>query len=189
MDHEKGWVQQYHFGALRNNSRRLFKQLGPDIGCDSMGDISVGAALSKMLGRLDESEPARQGRSSTTSTPDDNELVAAMIGNFQDGSVAGKIQMGSGWWFCDQMDGMIRQMESLAQLGLLSRFVGMLTDSRSFLSYTRHEYFRRILCNKLGSEIERGILPNDLDLVGELVRDVCFNNAANYFDFGVAPLA
>ncbi len=187
LDHEKGWVQQYHFGALRNNSRRLFNQLGPDIGCDSMGDFSVGAAMSKMLGRLDET-----GQLAKTIlyniNPAHNELVAAMIGNFQDGSVPGKIQMGSGWWFCDQMDGMIRQMEALAQLGLLSRFVGMLTDSRSFLSFTRHEYFRRILCNKLGSEIDRGILPNDLDLVGSMVRDICFNNAANYFEFGVDAL-
>ncbi|MEM9479397.1 MAG: glucuronate isomerase [Verrucomicrobiota bacterium] len=186
MNAEKGWVQQFHYGPLRNNSTRLFEKLGPDIGCDSIGDMLVAEPMSRFFDRLD-----REGKLAKTIIYNinarDNELVASMIGNFQDGSVAGKMQMGSGWWFCDQMDGMIRQMESLAQLGLLSRFVGMLTDSRSFLSFTRHEYFRRILCNKLGSEMDRGWLPNDIDLVGNMVRDICFNNAANYFDFGIDP--
>ena len=188
MDAERGWVQQYHFGALRNNSARLFEKLGPDIGCDSIGDWPVALPMSKLFSRLD-----REGKWAKTLlyplNPRDNELVGAMIGNFQDGSVPGKMQFGSGWWFNDQMDGMIRQLEALAPLGLLSRFVGMLTDSRSFLSFTRHEYFRRILCNKLGAEIEAGLLPDDLELVGGMVRDICFNNAADYFEFGVEPVA
>ena len=182
MDAERNWVQQYHFGALRNNSSRLFDKLGPDIGCDSIGDWSVAEPMSKLFSRLD-----KEGKLAKTIlypiNPRDNELVGAMVGNFQDGSVAGKMQFGSGWWFNDQMDGMIRQIESLSQLGLLSCFVGMLTDSRSFLSFTRHEYFRRILCNKLGKEIEGGILPNDVNLVGSIVKDICYNNAAEYFDF------
>ena len=184
MDAERGWVQQYHFGALRNNSARLFEELGSDIGCDSIGDWSVAAPMSKLFSRLD-----KEGKLAKTIlypiNPRDNELVGAMIGNFQDGSVAGKMQFGSGWWFNDQMDGMIRQIETLSQLGLLSCFVGMLTDSRSFLSFTRHEYFRRILCNKLGKEIEAGILPNDVNLVGSIVKDICYNNAVEYFDFGI----
>ena len=187
MDADKSWVQQYHFGALRNNSARLFKQLGSDIGCDSIGDWPVALPMSRLFSRLD-----LEGKLAKTIlypiNPRDNELVGAMIGNFQDGTSAGKIQMGSGWWFNDQMDGMIRQMEALGQLGLLSRFVGMLTDSRSFLSFTRHEYFRRILCNKLGSEMESGLLPNDEKLVGAMVRDISYNNAAEYFDFGVEQL-
>lgn len=187
MDHEKGWVQQYHYGALRNNSTRLFNKLGPDIGCDSMGDFQSGTAMSRMLDRLDQTDQLAKTILYSLN-PTDNDMVGAMIGNFQDGSVAGKMQMGSGWWFCDQMDGMLRQMEALGQLGLLSRFVGMLTDSRSFLSYTRHEYFRRILCNKLGSEMNRGWLPNDIGLVGSMVRDISYNNAAAYFDFGLNPL-
>ena len=184
MDAEKNWVQQFHYGALRNNSKRLFEKLGPDIGCDSIGDWSVAEPMSKLFSRLDN-----EGKLAKTIiypiNPRDNELVGAMIGNFQDGTVAGKMQFGSGWWFNDQMDGMIRQIETLSQLGLLSRFVGMLTDSRSFLSFTRHEYFRRILCNKLGSEIESGTIPNDIELIGKMVEDICYNNAANYFDFGV----
>ena len=184
MDSERDWVQQYHFGALRNNSSRLFDELGPDIGCDSIGDWSVAEPMSKLFSRLD-----KEGKLAKTIlypiNPRDNELVGAMVGNFQDGSVAGKMQFGSGWWFNDQMDGMIRQIEALSQLGLLSCFVGMLTDSRSFLSFTRHEYFRRILCNKLGKEIEEGILPNDVNLVGSIVKDICYNNAAEYFDFDI----
>lgn len=184
MDSERDWVQQYHFGALRNNSSRLFDALGPDIGCDSIGDWPVAEPMSKLFSRLDN-----EGKLAKTIlypiNPRDNELVGSMIGNFQDGSVAGKMQFGSGWWFNDQMDGMIRQIEVLSQLGLLSCFVGMLTDSRSFLSFTRHEYFRRILCNKLGKEIDAGILPNDVNLVGSIVQDICYNNAQEYFDFGI----
>ena len=187
MDHEKGWVQQFHYGALRNNNTRLFNALGPDTGFDSIGDFSVGKDLSKFLDRLD-----MENRLAPTIlynlNPRDNHLLASMIGNFQDGSRPGKMQHGSGWWFLDQKDGMERQIEILSQLGLLSRFVGMLTDSRSFLSYTRHEYFRRILCNMLGNDIEKGLLPQDLPSIGAMVRDVSFNNAANYFDFGVAPV-
>ncbi len=188
MDAARGWAQQYHVGALRNNSLRLFERLGPDIGCDSMGDRPMAVPMAKLFGRLDY-----EGKLAKTVVyplnPRDNELVAAMLGNFQDGGEAGKMQLGSGWWFNDQMDGMLRQMETLAQLGLMSRFIGMLTDSRSFLSFTRHEYFRRILCNKLGAEIEAGLLPDDEGLVGGMVRDICYNNAARYFDFGVEPLA
>ncbi|MCC5846568.1 MAG: glucuronate isomerase [Verrucomicrobia bacterium] len=187
MDHEKGWVQQYHYGALRNNNTRLFTALGPDTGFDSIGDFTVGKDISKFLDRLDQ-----DNRLSPTIlynlNPRDNHLLASMIGNFQDGSRPGKMQHGSGWWFLDQKDGMERQIEILSQLGLLSRFVGMLTDSRSFLSYTRHEYFRRILCNMLGNDIVNGLLPNDITSIGAMVRDISFNNAANYFDFGVNPV-
>lgn len=182
MDHEKGWTQQYHFGALRNNRTWAFENLGPDTGFDSIGDWPVAEALSRFLDRLD-----REGRLARTIlynlNPAHNEVVATMIGNFQDGSLPGKMQYGSGWWFLDQKDGMERQIESLSNQGLLSRFVGMLTDSRSFLSYTRHEYFRRILCNLLGREMHQGLLPRDFDLVGGLVADVCHHNAARYFGF------
>lgn len=182
MDAEKGWTMQLHYGAIRNNNTRLFAKLGPDIGCDSIGDWPVAEAMSKFFARLDEA-----GRLPRTIiynlNPAHNELIAAMIGNFQDGSIAGKMQFGSGWWFLDQLDGMARQIEALSQLGLLSQFVGMLTDSRSFLSYTRHEYFRRLLCNILGRDMERGLLPNDLDLVGGLVQDISYRNARAYFGF------
>ncbi|MBN2129387.1 MAG: glucuronate isomerase [Sedimentisphaerales bacterium] len=180
MDADSGWVQQLHIGALRNNCTRLFRRLGPDIGCDSIGDQPVATALSKFLDRLDE-----QGKLPRTIlynlNPRDNALFATMIGNFQDGSVPGKMQYGSGWWFLDQKDGMEQQMRILANMGLLSRFVGMLTDSRSFLSYPRHEYFRRTLCNMLGNDVEAGLLPNDLDLLGKMVEDIAYNNAKNYF--------
>lgn len=180
MDAERGWVQQLHIGALRNNCTRLFRRLGPDIGCDSIGDLEVARPLSKYLDRLDA-----QGRLPKTIlynlNPRDNALFATMIGNFQDGSTPGKLQYGSGWWFLDQKDGMEDQMRTLANMGLLSRFVGMLTDSRSFLSYPRHEYFRRILCNLLGNDVEAGILPNDMPLLGKMVEDICFNNAKVYF--------
>jgi len=184
MDHEKGWVQQFHMGALRNNSSRLFAQLGPDTGFDSIGDFEVARPLSKLLDRLD-----RDDRLAKTilynMNPRDNAVLATMIGNFQDGSVPGKMQFGSGWWFLDQLDGMTRQIEDLSNMGLLSQFVGMLTDSRSFLSYPRHEYFRRLLCNILGSDISRGLIPGDYGLVGDMVRDICYSNAARYFGFDV----
>ena len=180
MDAEAGWVQQLHIGALRNNCTRLFKAIGPDVGCDSIGDLAVAKPLAKFLDRLDTI-----GKLPKTIlynlNPRDNAVFAAMVGNFQDGSVPGKMQYGSAWWFLDQKDGMEEQMRTLANMGLLSRFVGMLTDSRSFLSYPRHEYFRRILCNILGSDVEAGLLPNDLGLLGEMVEDICFNNAQNYF--------
>jgi glucuronate isomerase len=180
MDAERGWVQQLHIGALRNNCTRLFRQLGPDIGCDSIDDLEVARPLSKFLDRLDA-----QGLLPKTIlynlNPRDNAVFATMIGNFQDGSTPGKLQYGSGWWFLDQKDGMEDQMRTLANMGLLSRFVGMLTDSRSFLSYPRHEYFRRILCNLLGNDVEAGLLPNDMPLLGKMVEDICFNNAKAYF--------
>jgi glucuronate isomerase len=183
MDWEKGWAQQLHYGALRNNNTRLFRQLGPDTGFDSIGDFSVGKSLSKFLDRLDV-------MSKLTKTviynlnPRDNDLIATMIGNFQDGSVAGKIQLGSGWWFLDQKTGMEAQLNSLSLLGLLSRFVGMLTDSRSFLSYPRHEYFRRILCNLIGRDVEKGELPeSELPFLGQMVENIAYNNAKSYFEF------
>lgn len=182
MDHEKDWTQQFHFGCMRNNNTRAFQTLGPDTGFDSIGDWPQGAAMARFFDRLE-----RQGRLARTIlynlNPADNDLVATMIGNFQDGVTPGKMQFGSGWWFLDQKDGMERQLDALSNQGLLSQFVGMLTDSRSFLSYTRHEYFRRILCNVLGGEMARGLLPNDFGLVGGLVRDVCYGNASRYFKF------
>ena len=181
-DWEKGWVQQYHLGALRNNNSRMMQQLGPDTGWDSIGDFSQGKSLAKFLDRLDTNNQLTKTILYNLN-PADNELMATMIGNFNDGSTPGKIQFGSGWWFLDQKDGMIRQLNALSNMGLLSRFVGMLTDSRSFLSYPRHEYFRRILCNLLGSEIKNGELPNDLPWVGKVVQDICYNNASNYFNW------
>ena len=182
MDAAKGWTMQIHYGAMRNNNTRMKKRLGADCGFDSIGDLPVAAALAKHLDRLDLAGSLPKTIIYNLN-PRDNELVATMLGNFQDGITAGKIQFGSGWWFLDQLDGMTRQIESLSQLGLLSQFIGMLTDSRSFLSYTRHEYFRRLLCNILGDDIERGLLPNDHSLVGEMVEDICYHNARRYFGF------
>ena len=185
MDHEKGWTQQFHFGALRNNNTRFFEQVGPDTGFDSIGDFELAWPLRKFLDRLD-----RDDRLPKTIlynlNPRDNDLAATMLANFQDGSTPGKMQYGSGWWFLDTMPGIERQLETLSNQGLLSQFVGMLTDSRSFLSYTRHEYFRRILANRLGTEIEQGLLPNDFDLIGQMVQDICYHNAARYFGFDLA---
>ena len=182
MDHEKNWVQQFHIGALRNNNTRLYEQLGPDTGFDSIGDFEVGRPLSRFLDRLD-----RENRLAKTIlynlNPRDNALIATMTGNFQDGSVAGKMQFGSGWWFLDQIDGMEKQMNALSNLGLLSRFVGMLTDSRSFLSYPRHEYFRRVLCNLMGNDVENGLIPADEELLGPFIENICYYNAKNYFGF------
>ncbi|WP_316817182.1 glucuronate isomerase [Pedobacter nyackensis] len=181
-DHEKGWVQQYHLGALRNNNNRLLSQLGPDTGFDSIGDFSQAKQLSRFLNNLDS-----QNRLAKTIlynlNPADNELMATMIGNYNDGTVAGKVQWGSGWWFLDQKDGMIKQINTLSNMGLLSRFVGMLTDSRSFLSYPRHEYFRRILCNLFGEDVEKGELPDNTEWIGQVVQDICYNNAKSYFNF------
>lgn len=181
-DWERGWVQQYHLGALRNNNSRMLGQLGPDTGWDSIGDFPQGRSLSKFLNRLDTDDKLTKTILYNLN-PADNELMATMIGNYNDGSSAGKIQWGSGWWFLDQKDGMIKQMNTLSNMGLLSRFVGMLTDSRSFLSYPRHEYFRRILCNLFGEEIENGELPNDIPWVGKVIQDICFHNAKNYFNW------
>lgn len=179
-DWEKGWVQQYHLGAIRNNNGRMLKTLGPDTGWDSIGDFPQGRSLSKFLSRLDSDNKLTKTIIYNLN-PADNELFATMIGNFNDGSIAGKVQWGSGWWFLDQKNGMIKQLNALSNMGLLSKFVGMLTDSRSFLSFPRHEYFRRILCNLFGNEIENGELPNDTELVGKIIQDICFNNAKNYF--------
>ena len=184
MDHARGWVQQFHLGAMRNNSTRAMRRLGPDTGFDSVGDFPQGEALARFLDRLDA-----EGHLAKTIlynlNPRDNELMATIIGNFQDGSVPGKMQFGSAWWFLDQLDGMEKQMNALSNMGLLSRFVGMLTDSRSFLSYSRHDYFRRLLCNLLGNDVEAGRLPDERALLGELVEDVCFGNARAYFGFNV----
>jgi len=182
MDYEKGWVQQLHLGALRNNNSRLFSALGPDTGFDSIGDFEIARPLSRFLDRLDRDEKLPKTILYNLN-PRDNEVMATMIGNFQDGSSAGKMQYGSAWWFLDQKTGMEQQIDALANLGLLSRFVGMLTDSRSFLSFPRHEYFRRILCNYLGTHITQGLLPNDRELVGNMVTDICYRNAKNYFGF------
>ncbi|MDB5119307.1 MAG: Glucuronate isomerase [Sphingobacteriales bacterium] len=181
-DHEKGWVQQYHLGGLRNNNSRLLESLGPDTGFDSIGDYPQGVALSKFLNKLD-----KENRLAKTIlynlNPTDNEVFASMIGNFNDGTVAGKIQWGSAWWFLDQKDGMTKQINTLSNMGLLSRFLGMLTDSRSFLSFPRHEYFRRILCNLFGTDVENGELPDNFDLLGKVVQDISYNNTKTYFDF------
>ncbi|OBQ52229.1 glucuronate isomerase [Tamlana sp. s12] len=180
--HEFGWVQQFHLGALRNNNARMHRILGPDTGWDSIGDYPQAQKLSAFLNGLDS-------KNKLTKTiiynlnPADNEVMATMIGNFNDGSVRGKVQFGSGWWFLDQKDGMTKQLNALSNMGLISCFVGMLTDSRSFLSFPRHEYFRRILCNLLGDEIQRGELPNDMEWIGKMVSDISYNNAKNYFDF------
>jgi glucuronate isomerase len=182
MDHEKGWTQQFHLGAQRNNNTRAWLTLGPDTGFDSIGDGPLARPLARFLDRLE-----RQDRLARTIVynlnPAVNELVAAMLGNFQDGRIPGKMQYGSGWWFLDQKDGMEKQLETLSNQGLLSLFVGMTTDSRSLLSYTRHEYFRRVLCNLLGSEIQQGVLPGDIELVGRMVEDICYYNAVRYFGF------
>ncbi|WP_026769184.1 glucuronate isomerase [Asinibacterium sp. OR53] len=179
-DWEKGWVQQFHIGAMRNNNSRMLQQLGPDTGWDSIGDFSQGRALSSFLNKLDSDNKLAKTIIYNLN-PADNELMATMLGNFNDGSVAGKIQFGSGWWFLDQKDGMIKQMNALSNMGLISKFVGMLTDSRSFLSYPRHEYFRRLLCNLFGEEIENGELPADIEWVGTIIQDICYRNARNYF--------
>jgi len=184
LNYAKGWVQQLHIGALRNVNPRMCRELGPDTGFDSIGDAPVARGLAQLLGRLEEAGVLTKTIIYNLN-PADNELMATLIGCFQDGSTPGKIQFGSGWWFLDQKDGIERQLRALGNQGLLSRFVGMLTDSRSFLSYSRHEYFRRVLCNRLGTEIEQGLLPHDLDLVGSMVRDICFHNAEAYFDLGI----
>jgi glucuronate isomerase len=179
-DWEKGWVQQFHLGALRNNNHRMLQILGPDTGWDSIGDFKQAKPLATFLTKLDKENKLAKTILYNLN-PADNEMMATMIGNYNDGSVPGKIQFGSAWWFLDQKDGMIKQINALSNMGLLSRFVGMLTDSRSFLSYPRHEYFRRILCNLFGEEIEHGELPNDTAWVGSVVQDICYRNARNYF--------
>jgi glucuronate isomerase len=180
LDHEKDWVQQFHIGAQRNNSSRMMKKLGADTGFDSIGDLPIAQSMSKFLNKLD-TENLLAKTILYNLNPADNEVYATMLGNFQDGTIPGKIQWGAAWWFLDQKFGMEKHLDSLSSLGLLSRFVGMLTDSRSFLSYPRHEYFRRILCNCIGTDIENGEMPADFDLVGKMVQDISYNNAKNYF--------
>lgn len=182
--HSKGWVQQFHLGAMRNNNTRLWQQLGPDRGFDSIGDYSQARGLSAFLNELDKTNQLTKTILYNLN-PADNEVMATMVGNFSDGSVPGKIQWGSAWWFLDQKEGMEKQLNTLSNMGLLSRFIGMVTDSRSFLSFPRHEYFRRILCNLIGEDIRKGELPNDLTLAGELVRRVCYQNVHDYFQFQV----
>ena len=181
-DHEKEWVQQFHLGALRNNNKRKLVTLGPDTGWDSIGDFSQARALAKFLSKLDETD--QLGKTILYNlNPADNEVMATMIGNFNDGESNAKVQFGSAWWFLDQKDGMVKQINALSNMGLLSKFVGMLTDSRSFLSYPRHEYFRRILCNLFGQEIENGELPHDIEWTGKIISDICYYNASEYFNF------
>ncbi|MFN8209079.1 MAG: glucuronate isomerase [Bacteroidales bacterium] len=179
MDSEKGWTQQFHIGALRNNSSRMYRELGPDKGFDSIGDFETGRPLSTFLDKLDS-----HGKLAKTIlynlNPRDNELFATMCGNFNDGTAPGKMQFGSGWWFLDQKDGIEKQLNALSVLGLLPRFIGMLTDSRSFMSFPRHEYFRRILCNLIGRDAEKGELPHDMDLLGTTIKNICYYNAKNY---------
>jgi glucuronate isomerase len=183
MDWEKGWTQQFHYGAIRNNNTRLFNKLGPDTGFDSIGTFSTAKSMSKFLNRLDTNDKLAKTILYNLN-PADNEMIATMIGNFQDGTVPGKIQFGSGWWFLDQKDGMEKQMNALSVLGLLSRFVGMLTDSRSFLSYPRHEYFRRTLCNLIGNDVENGLLPeSEMEFIGQMVENISYYNAKKFFDF------
>ncbi|OBX11006.1 glucuronate isomerase [Gallibacterium genomosp. 3] len=177
---ERNWVMQMHIGALRNNNTRMFNILGPDSGFDSIADRCYAEPLAKLLDLIDQTNQLPKTILYCLN-PRDNEMIASMIGNFQTGGIPGKIQFGSGWWFNDQKDGMERQLQQLSQLGLLSQFIGMLTDSRSFLSYTRHEYFRRILCEMIGKWVENGEVPDDIDLLGNMVKNICFNNAQNYF--------
>jgi len=182
LNHTKGWTQQLHLGAIRNNNSKQFAKLGPDAGYDSIADGFLAESLSRFFDSLANKDCLARTIVYNLN-PIHNDLIATMLGNFQDGETPGKMQFGSGWWFLDQRLGMIDQLNTLSNHGLLSQFVGMLTDSRSFLSYTRHEYFRRILCELLGSEMEAGLLPRDFALIGKLVQDVSYNNAAGYFGF------
>ena len=185
-DHARGWVKQLHLGALRNNNARLLSTLGADTGFDSIGDFPQAASLSRYLNALDATDQLPR-TILYNNNPRDNYVLGTMIGNFQDGSVPGKVQFGSGWWFLDQKEGMEWQLNALSNLGLLSRFVGMITDSRSFVSYPRHEYFRRTLCNLLGADMAAGLIPGDYAAVGAMVRNICFGNARGYFGLELAP--
>lgn len=180
--HSRNWVQQFHLGALRNNNARMTSLLGPDTGWDSIGDYPQASTLSSFLNTLDSKDKLTKTILYNLN-PADNEVLATMIGNFNDGKIKGKMQFGSGWWFLDQKDGMTKQLNALSNMGLISCFIGMLTDSRSFLSYPRHEYFRRVLCNLFGQEMKKGELPQDFDLVGKIIQDICYNNAKEYFNF------
>ena len=183
MNHAKGWVQQFHFGPMRNVNSRMFRQLGPDTGFDTIGDYTNGQALAYFLDALDIDNHLTKTILYNIN-PGENAVIAAMAANFQDGIIPGKIQFGSGWWFNDQIDGMEQQMNTLSLQGLLSRFIGMLTDSRSFVSYPRHEYFRRILCNLVGKDVEDGLIPaSEMKRVEDMIEDICYNNAQHYFNF------
>lgn len=182
MYHKIGWTQQFHLGAIRNNNKRLLDKLGPDTGFDSIGDFSQARALGGVLNRLDSTNQLAKTIVYNLN-PADSEVFATMVGNFNDGTIKGKMQYGAAWWFLDQKDGMEKQINALSNLGLLSCFVGMLTDSRSFLSFSRHEYFRRILCNIIGTDVDNGELPADEAFLGKIVSDICYNNAKNYFNF------
>ena len=182
MYHTIGWTQQFHLGAIRNNNKRLLDELGPDTGFDSIGDFSQARALSGVLNKLDSTNQLAKTIVYNLN-PADSEVFATMVGNFNDGTIKGKMQYGAAWWFLDQKDGMEKQINTLSNLGLLSCFVGMLTDSRSFLSFPRHEYFRRILCNVIGTDVENGELPADEAFLGKIVSNICYHNAKNYFNF------
>lgn len=182
MYHKKGWVQQFHVGALRNNNSRMMKTLGPDTGFDSIGDFPQATMMSRFLNALDSTDQLAK-TVIYNNNPADNEVFATMTGNFSDGTIPGKVQYGSAWWFLDQRDGMERQMNALSNMGLISRFVGMVTDSRSFLSFPRHEYFRRILCNLWGNDIQRGELPEDIETIGKMIQGICYYNTKRFFNF------
>lgn len=180
--HKFNWVQQYHLGPIRNNNSRLVEQVGLDAGCDSIGDFSMAEFMSKLFNKLNTTDQLAKTITYNLN-PSQNEVFATMMGNFQTGGAPGKMQWGSGWWFLDQKDGMEKQLNTLSNMGLLSRFVGMLTDSRSLLSFPRHEYFRRILCDLLAEDLNKGLVPNDIEFLGKMVQDICYNNAIEYFNF------
>ena len=184
MNKKRSWAQQFHVGAIRNNNAKMLQNIGPDQGFDSLGDLNMADNMSKFFGRLSQCD-ALTNTIVYNLNPRDSEMFASMAANFNDGEVAGKMQYGAAWWFLDQKDGMEKQLNVLSNFGLLSRFVGMVTDSRSFLSFPRHEYFRRILCNVLGDEIEKGELPNDMKLIGNMVEAICYKNAKNYFNINI----
>jgi len=185
MYHQKGWVQQFHLGAIRNNNTRLSAKLGADAGFDSIGDYSQAERLSTFLNQLDATDQLTKTILYNLN-PSDNAMVATMTGNFNDGSVKAKVQMGPAWWFLDQKNGIEQHLDDISSMGLLSTFIGMITDSRSLLSFSRHEYFRRILCNSLANDMNRGIIPNDEQWIGSMVEHICFKNARDYFEFNLA---
>jgi glucuronate isomerase len=188
FNHEHGWVQQFHLGALRGTNSRQRVLLGPHAGFDSIGDAAQALPLAKFLDRLDATNQLAK-TILYNSNPGDNELFATVLGSFQDGTVPGKLQVGAAWWFLDHVQGMTAQIDALSNTGLLARFVGMVADSRSVLSYSRHEYFRRLLCNLLGEDVRRGLVPDDPDLLGRLVQNICFFNARDYFGFTLGHAA
>ncbi|MEO7530460.1 MAG: glucuronate isomerase, partial [Sediminibacterium sp.] len=181
MYHAKDWVQQFHLGPIRNNNTRLNKKLGADCGFDSIGDFPQALQMSLFFDQLDQTDQLTKTVIYNIN-PSDNEVLATMLGNFNDGTIKGKMQFGSGWWFLDQKDGMEKQLNALSNMGMISTFIGMITDSRSFLSFPRHEYFRRILCNLIGDEMEKGLLPNDEKWMGDILQNISYYNAKEYFN-------